>query len=87
MDSIYDRGGDGCTFGADLRVCGFWVRSRSFAANHAGVPCYILLPAEPDWPPGVHAAGKIATGQGFINMWIQITHVASTADTQIRERV
>ncbi len=31
------RGWDGCTFiGADLRVCGLWVRSRSLAANHAG---------------------------------------------------
>jgi hypothetical protein len=40
------RGWDGCTFvGADLRVCGLWVRSRSLAANHAGGPGYILLPA------------------------------------------
>ncbi len=40
------RGWDGCTFvGADLRVCGLWVRSRSLAANHAEGPGYILLPA------------------------------------------
>jgi hypothetical protein len=32
------RGWDDCTFGADLRVCGLWVRSRSLAANHAGGP-------------------------------------------------
>jgi hypothetical protein len=37
------RGCDGCTFGADLRVCGLWVCSRSLAANHAGGPGYILL--------------------------------------------
>ena len=43
------RGWDGCTFvGADLRVCGLWVRSRSLAANHAGGPGYILLPALPE---------------------------------------
>ena len=38
---------EGCTFGADLRVrvCGLWVRSRSLAANHAGGPSYILVPA------------------------------------------
>jgi hypothetical protein len=28
-------------FGANLRVCGLWVRSRSLAANHAGGPGYI----------------------------------------------
>jgi hypothetical protein len=38
-------GRDSCTFGADLRVCGLWVRSRSLAANHAGGPGHILLPA------------------------------------------
>jgi hypothetical protein len=38
------RGWDDCTFGADLRVCGLWMRSRSLAANHAGGPGYILLP-------------------------------------------
>jgi sugar lactone lactonase YvrE len=39
------RGWDGCTFGADLRVCSLWVRSRSLPANHEGGPGYILLPA------------------------------------------
>jgi hypothetical protein len=38
------RGWDGCTFGAYLRVCDLWVRSRSLAANHARGPGYILLP-------------------------------------------
>jgi hypothetical protein len=39
------RGWDGCTFGADPRLRGLWVRFRSLAANHAGGPGYILLPA------------------------------------------
>ena len=43
--SSLSRGRDGCTSGADLRVCGLCVRSCSLAANHAGGPGYILLPA------------------------------------------
>jgi hypothetical protein len=46
INRVPPRGWDGCTFvGADLRVCGLWVRSRSLAAIHAGGPGSILLPA------------------------------------------
>ena len=45
---------DGCTFvGANLRVCGLWVRSRPLAANHAGGPG----PTLHAWFPSVPTSG------------------------------